>query len=62
MAAASDILALAASYIGVKESPPYSNNVIFNTHYYGKPVNSKSLHCSIASQRSTVWHDDNHRR
>jgi hypothetical protein len=36
------ILAVAASYIGVKESPKGSNNVIFNTHYYGKPVSGPS--------------------
>lgn len=48
MAAAADILALAASYIGVKEDPPYSNNVIFNTHYYGCPVNDRSLHWCAA--------------
>lgn len=29
----------AMSYIGTKENPPGSNNVIFNTHYYGGPVN-----------------------
>ena len=35
---ASDIIKLAKSYVGTKESPAYSNNVIFNTHYYGHPV------------------------
>ena len=48
MARAEDILKLAASYIGVKENPPYSNNVIFNTHYYGGPVNNQSLHWCAA--------------
>jgi hypothetical protein len=33
-----DILKIAASYIGVKESPKGSNSVIFNTHYYGRHV------------------------
>lgn len=28
----------AKSYVGTKESPANSNNVIFNTHYYGGPV------------------------
>ena len=28
----------AASYIGTREDPPGSNNVIFNTHYYGGAV------------------------
>jgi hypothetical protein len=31
-------LALAATQIGTKESPPDSNNVKYNTWYYGKPV------------------------
>ena len=48
MATASEVLKLAESYIGVKENPPYSNNVIFNTHYYGGPVNDKSLHWCVA--------------
>lgn len=48
MATASDILKLASSYIGVKENPPFSNNVIFNTHYYGGPVNDRSLHWCAA--------------
>lgn len=48
MASANDILTLAASYIGVKENPPNSNNVIFNTHYYGGPVNSPNLHWCVA--------------
>ena len=47
MATASEILALAASYIGTKESPVGSNNVIFNTHYYGGPVNDESLHWCV---------------
>lgn len=38
MAKASEIIKLAKSYVGTKESPAYSNNVIFNTHYYGHPV------------------------
>lgn len=48
MATANDILNLAISYLGVKEDPPNSNNVIFNTHYYGGPVNNKSLHWCVA--------------
>lgn len=38
MAKASEIMKLAKSYVGTKENPPYSNNVIFNTHYYGHEV------------------------
>ena len=38
MAKASEILELAKSYEGTKESPANSNNVIFNTHYYGREV------------------------
>lgn len=33
------IMDKAISYMGTKENPPGSNNVIFNTHYYGGPVN-----------------------
>lgn len=32
------ILELCKSYIGLKENPPNSNNVIFNTRFYGKEV------------------------
>ena len=39
MAKASEVMKLAKSYVGTKESPAYSNNVIFNTHYYGHEVN-----------------------
>ena len=35
---ASELLAIAASQIGTKESPAGSNNVKYNTWYYGKPV------------------------
>ena len=32
------VLKEAAKWIGTKEDPPNSNNVIFNTHYYGRKV------------------------
>ena len=35
---ASDIINLAISYIGVRESPANSNNVQFNTDFYGRQV------------------------
>ena len=38
MATAKDIVDLAASFVGVKENPKDSNNVIFNTDYYGRHV------------------------
>lgn len=38
MATAKDVMELAASFIGTHEDPPGSNNVIFNTDYYGGPV------------------------
>ena len=38
MAKASEVMKIAKSYVGTKESPAYSNNVIFNTHYYGHEV------------------------
>ena len=39
MATAKQIMDKAISYVGTKEKPANSNNVIFNTHYYGRPVN-----------------------
>lgn len=33
------LIAKAKSYVGVSESPSGSNNVIFNTDYYGKAIN-----------------------
>lgn len=38
MATAKQITDKAKSYVGTKENPPYSNNVVFNTDYYGHPV------------------------
>ena len=38
MATAKDIVNKAASFIGVREDPPDTNNVIFNTDYYGRHV------------------------
>lgn len=35
---AKDIMTKAISYIGTKENPMNSNNVVFNTDFYGKPV------------------------
>lgn len=35
---ANTVINTAAKYIGVKENPPKSNNVIFNTVYYGHAV------------------------
>ena len=42
MATAKQIMNKATSYIGVKESPANSNNVVFNTHYYGRAVSGAS--------------------
>lgn len=39
---ASDIVSKAESYIGTKEAPANSNNVLFNTEYYGKAVSGSS--------------------
>ena len=38
MAKASEVMKLAKSYVGTKESLAYSTNVIFNTHYYGGEI------------------------
>ena len=35
---AEEVMAVAKSYLGAKENPPDSNNVIFNTDYYGHAV------------------------
>lgn len=32
------VLSICKKYLGTKESPPNSNNVIFNTRFYGKEV------------------------
>ena len=42
MAKASTILKKAKSYIGTKENPANSNNVKFNTDYYGHSVKGSS--------------------
>ena len=39
---AQDILSLAASYLGIQESPANSNNVQFNTDFYGTPVSGSA--------------------
>lgn len=36
------IIAKANSYVGLTEMPPNSNNIIFNTDYYGRPVSGPS--------------------
>ncbi len=38
MAKASELLAIAVKQLGVRESPPGSNNVRYNTWYYGREV------------------------
>ncbi len=38
MVKASEVIALAKSYVGTKVSTANSNNVIFNTHYYGSKI------------------------
>lgn len=37
-----DILRIATNELGTKESPPNSNNVKYNTWYYGKAVNGSA--------------------
>lgn len=44
------ILDKARSYIGIKESPANSNNVIFNTRYYGKSVSGSAYPWCVAFQ------------
>lgn len=42
MATANDVMRVAESFLGVKESPPNSNNVVFNSDYYGHAVSGAS--------------------
>jgi len=42
MATAKDVMSVAERYIGVKESPPNSNKVVFNTDYYGSAVSGSA--------------------
>lgn len=42
MPEAKDVMSVAESYIGTKENPANSNNVIFNTDYYGHPVSGSA--------------------
>lgn len=42
MATVSELLEIARRQIGVKECPPNSNNVRYNTWYYGREVNGKA--------------------
>ena len=46
------VIAKAKSFIGIKESPPNSNNVIFNTTYYGRPVSGAAYPWCM----TYVWH------
>lgn len=39
---AKQVIDKALAEVGVKESPPNSNNVKYNTYYYGKPVSGAS--------------------
>lgn len=42
MATVNDLLDIARKQIGVKESPPNSNNVRYNTWYYGREVSGRA--------------------
>ena len=55
MAKVSEILKLAKSYEGTKESPANSNNVIFNTHYYGREVYDGLWGCYFPWCVTFVW-------
>ena len=50
MTDASKLLALAAGEIGTKEAPANSNNVKYNTWYYGKKVSGSSYPWCVAFQ------------
>lgn len=42
MAKARDLVAVARSQLGVKEQPPKSNRVVYNTWYYGREVSGSA--------------------
>lgn len=44
---ANDILKAAKKEVGVKESPPNSNNVKYNTWYYGREVHDHDINSTI---------------
>lgn len=43
MSLINDVINKAKEYIGVTEEPPESNNVVFNTDYYGQEVYDGSV-------------------
>lgn len=47
MVTANQVLALAKGQLGTKESPAGSNNVVYNTEYYGKPVSGNYPWCCV---------------
>lgn len=49
---ATDIINKALTYLGIKEDPPGSNNVIFNTAYYGRTINHPDYHWCVVG----VWY------
>lgn len=49
---AKDVMDIFLSYLGTKENPPYSNNVIFNTAYYGHEVYGECYAWCV----TTVWY------
>ena len=49
---AKDVMDIFLSYLGTKENPPYSNNVIFNTAYYGHEVYGEDYAWCV----TTIWY------
>ena len=47
MATAEKILEIARSQIGTRESPANSDNVKYNTAYYGREVSGKYPWCAV---------------
>lgn len=50
MATAEGLIKIAESYLGIKESPPNSNNVVFNTRFYGRTVSGSAYPWCCAFQ------------
>ncbi len=52
MKTATAIINKALSFVGIKEEPAGSNNVIFNTAYYGRTINHPDYHWCVVG----VWY------
>ncbi len=47
---ADEIVSVAEGFLGVRENPPDSNDVLFNTHFYGREVSGPAYPWCVAFQ------------